>query len=315
MKTAYRSILAAMALAAFLPQASHSQTNILDPFTTSVNWGPAEASPGKTIFVADGRMNFISTTNDAGYAAIRRIGPILPTTQDWSLKIDVHIDPFPPTSPGQYADVFLGFGKTGDELNTHVLFEFDRADGAYDILDDVRINGAAVLSLFNVGHFGSADAALRLEYNASNRTITYLFDADGAANGYHWAAQGTANIASGTYNLNLGPADTFTILLAGSTVDQLVNAGQAYLDNLEITIAPPADRHTQIRSDFGVRSNHFGFTIEGAANIPIVVEASTNLFTIPWTPLQTCTLTNGAIYFRDPQWTNHPGRFYRVRSP
>jgi hypothetical protein len=32
-------------------------------------------------------------------------------------------------------------------------------------------------------------------------------------------------------------------------------------------------------------------------------------------PLQTCKLTNGSIYFSDPQWTNYPGRFYRIRSP
>ena len=31
--------------------------------------------------------------------------------------------------------------------------------------------------------------------------------------------------------------------------------------------------------------------------------------------MQTCTLTNGSIYFSDPDWTNHPTRFYRIRSP
>jgi hypothetical protein len=32
-------------------------------------------------------------------------------------------------------------------------------------------------------------------------------------------------------------------------------------------------------------------------------------------PLQTCKLTNGSIYFSDPQWTNYPARLYRIRSP
>jgi len=26
-------------------------------------------------------------------------------------------------------------------------------------------------------------------------------------------------------------------------------------------------------------------------------------------------LTNGSIPFGDPQWTNYPARFYRIRSP
>ena len=68
-------------------------------------------------------------------------------------------------------------------------------------------------------------------------------------------------------------------------------------------------------ASFGVRTNRFGFTITGTPNIPIVVEASTNLASARWTSLQTFTLTNGSAYFSDPQWTNYPGRFYRIRWP
>ena len=65
----------------------------------------------------------------------------------------------------------------------------------------------------------------------------------------------------------------------------------------------------------GLKSNVFGFTITGTTNIPIVVEASANIATASWIALQTCTLTNGSIYFSDPAWTNYPARFYRIRSP
>ncbi|MGH7953958.1 MAG: hypothetical protein ACREFE_18830 [Limisphaerales bacterium] len=65
---------------------------------------------------------------------------------------------------------------------------------------------------------------------------------------------------------------------------------------------------------FGVQNNQFGFNITGTRNIPIVVEASTNLGGT-WTPLQACTVTNGSIYFSDSQWINYPNRFYRIRSP
>ena len=33
-----------------------------------------------------------------------------------------------------------------------------------------------------------------------------------------------------------------------------------------------------------------------------------------WSPLQTNTLAADSFHFSDPDWTNHPGRFYRVRS-
>ncbi len=66
---------------------------------------------------------------------------------------------------------------------------------------------------------------------------------------------------------------------------------------------------------FGVRQNHFGFNIAGTPDIPFVVEGSFDLTAPSWIPLQNCTLTNGLLYFSDPQWTNHPQRFYRIRSP
>jgi hypothetical protein len=68
-------------------------------------------------------------------------------------------------------------------------------------------------------------------------------------------------------------------------------------------------------ASFGVQMNRFGFTIAGTPDIPIVVEACTNLTGASWISLQAGTLTNGSIYFSDPQSTNYPARFYRIRSP
>jgi hypothetical protein len=66
---------------------------------------------------------------------------------------------------------------------------------------------------------------------------------------------------------------------------------------------------------FGVRSNGFGFTITGTANQSVVVEACTNLAVPLWTPVETNTLTEGQFRFNDPDWTNYPARFYRLRQP
>jgi len=68
-------------------------------------------------------------------------------------------------------------------------------------------------------------------------------------------------------------------------------------------------------ASFGVRLNRFGFNIAGTPDIPIVIEACTNPGAGSWVLLQSCTLTNGSVYFGDPQWKNYPGRVYRVRSP
>lgn len=68
-------------------------------------------------------------------------------------------------------------------------------------------------------------------------------------------------------------------------------------------------------SDFGVGPGGFGFNITGTTNIPIVIEATTNLADGGWMALQSLHLTNGLFYYSDPGWVKHPARSYRIRSP
>jgi hypothetical protein len=262
-----------LGIAVLLAHGSPALT-ITDNFTDPSSWG-TPFTGGGAMSVGNGRMNYTATgtLTTTGGAAIPRNTPILLTTQDWSMQVNVHVDPFTIAAQGQFADVFLGFGKTGDWFNTHVTFEFDRGwwhSGFWDIGDDVRINGVDAPGLFNVSNLTSADAALRMDYSAANHTITYYFDADGAANGYNWAAQGIANLASGTYNLHLSATDTFTIFLLGSSGYQDVAAGQAYLSNLVITVAAPPPL-TLIRSGTNVTltwpTNAAGFTLQSTTNL------------------------------------------------
>jgi hypothetical protein len=65
-------------------------------------------------------------------------------------------------------------------------------------------------------------------------------------------------------------------------------------------------------ASFGVQPGGFGFTISWATNASVVVQACTNLANPVWIPVSANILTGGTNYFSDPQWTNYPGRFYRV---
>lgn len=63
-----------------------------------------------------------------------------------------------------------------------------------------------------------------------------------------------------------------------------------------------------------MQTNSFGFTISRTTNILVVAEATTNLANPMRGPVQTNTLLDGATYFADLQWTNYPGRIYRLRA-
>jgi hypothetical protein len=69
-----------------------------------------------------------------------------------------------------------------------------------------------------------------------------------------------------------------------------------------------------LNGSFGVLNNQFGFIISWATNVPVVVEASTDLSKPIWTPIATNTLSSGTSSFSDPDWTNYPNRFYRLRA-
>jgi len=68
-------------------------------------------------------------------------------------------------------------------------------------------------------------------------------------------------------------------------------------------------------SDFGFRTNQFGFTIGWASGGIVVIQACTNLAGSVWFPLQTNTLAADTFYFSDPSSTIRQTRFYRICSP
>jgi hypothetical protein len=81
--------------------------------------------------------------------------------------------------------------------------------------------------------------------------------------------------------------------------------------------APTAVWQPQIQStatSLGVNRNQFGFNINWASGMAVIVEATTDLAKSSWQPLQTNVLSTGSFSFIDPEGTNYPNRFYRVRS-
>jgi hypothetical protein len=115
--------------------------------------------------------------------------------------------------------------------------------------------------------------------------------------------EGSPPIASSTSF----PSDAMAYYLAGATAWSKMFAGlPAFLWNPLIQASGVS---------FGVSNNQFGFNITGTTNIPIAVEACTNLANPVWTTLQTITLSNGLFYFSEPLQADSSGRFYRIGAP
>jgi sugar lactone lactonase YvrE len=122
------------------------------------------------------------------------------------------------------------------------------------------------------------------------------------------AALSAANIRNPTFVPDV--ADLYVFRLEATDA-----AGAISIRTLDFTAVPPPPTILLNDGSFGVRSNRFGFNINWAGGMTVVVEASPNLSNPIWTPVGTNTLTSSSSYFSDPQWTNYPSRFYRIRSP
>jgi hypothetical protein len=117
------------------------------------------------------------------------------------------------------------------------------------------------------------------------------------------------------------------------TVDGDPSDGPVFYDNNNVTVyylpgttgwsntyqgVPAVLWNPQFRTsgaNFGVANDQFGFQITGTSNIPIVLQACTNLTSPVWTTLTNVNLTNGVFNFSEPMQTNACGRYYRITAP
>ncbi len=139
---------------------------------------------------------------------------------------------------------------------------------------------------------------------------------------------GVTNIGSGTFDLCFSLSNVYfegnAPTLSGSTVFASCPATVYYLpafaSNWPSTFAgrPTLCWNPTVQRDaaFGFASGRFSFNIAGTTNIPIVVQATTNLSSGVWTPVTNATLNaSGSLSFADPASTNSPARFYRIVWP
>lgn len=224
---------------------------------------------------------------------------------------------------------------------------FTNADGGWP--SGLVLSGNTLYGNCGVGNTNGNGILFSVNTNGSNFTIIHAFgtgvgynNADGALiddkltlSGdtlYGVAQEGGANGEGAIFTLKTN-GTAFTVLytadeilpnvpylgeLAGSLAfEQGILYGTGSYGSagsgavFGLAIAP----QIQTSASFGVQTNQFGFNLTGYSNQVIIVEASTNLTGSNWVPVQTNTVGSGATFFSDTNWTNYPGRFYRLRSP
>lgn len=180
-------------------------------------------------------------------------------------------------------------------VSTNTFFQLsDVAGGSYPGLYSMQLHFAVAIS----------GSKLRLWVNGQDYSYINTTNTGG------WSTY----TGSAYLTIPLGPGPTNVILFTGGN-------GGVNPDYVAFTPLPLPPWNAQIQPDtnFNVKTNQFGFDVDGA-NWTYAVDEATSLNNPIWTALFTNTITNGGTtngfsYFGDPNWSNYPARFYRLREP
>jgi len=275
-------------------------------------------------FYLEGRIRMLSTvyvhtngwfgfwTRATEQAFPGTMSPWPGTTNGWqnSVEIDL-IEYFGGTSYGSGLHNWYGFGPFTDN-NAHTLWPGNQY-GTY-------------ANTTNVWH--TYGCLLVPSWRTTNGLgYAKMFFDNVFVTGFSVSWNNSTNLYQGNPNATPTPAGG-NVLSASELWHRIICLGTAVSDDPFdvdwIRVWQPVTM-----TGIGMHTNGFDFCL-GDYHATTVVEVATNLANPVWQSLQTNSinsyLTNlnfssinplnaNPIYFSDPQWTNYPGRFYRLRWP
>ncbi len=179
---------------------------------------------------------------------------------------------------------------------------------------DLAFSHCYVLTDVNIGSNVQRIGAQAFSYCYGLKNVSIPSSATSLGYG---AFQQCTNLTSVLFQ---GPAPTLSGSYVFSGTPATIYYLPAFASNWPVTFGgrPTLCWNPQVQrdADFGFANKRFGFNATGTANIPVAIEACTNLSAGIWKPLTNTTLgTAGSFLFTDPASTNLPARFYRIVWP
>jgi len=228
-------------------------------------------------------------------------------TDNWEVQLDVNL---PTLTLEEDAEVEIGLGvgnaaDLGDSatitLNTYRTTNLL----ARQFWSDIRTDSA---NLFDVIAATTAtSAAVRIRWTAVTRTLSFEYDANGAAGGYTWTLLTARLIGEGGFDWNMTDTSQFGVAVFGASYAQdLTLASSVYADNFlaRSEVIVPAPRLSIVPVSSGIA------TISWIPATPgYVLQENLNLATTNW--INSPSGSTNPI----PIPATVPTKFYRLFKP
>ena len=208
----------------------------------ATKWGPDISVGSGQLTQVGGVLRYTNAApTDDDYMAWPWILGTGPLDQNWSIQADVHVPII--ALPEGFAAAGIGIGVRNSDNpgdNFTVALENERSpdrEAQFNYFNGIDIGGDGD----ETNHPASGvNGAVRISWNATTRTLTAEFDADGAANGYQWTPFNSFNPFSGGWSM--GPEASLQIFLLGASENVVVTEGQdIHADNFAVALATPAN--------------------------------------------------------------------------
>ena len=269
-----------------------------------------------------GSSDFPDGTINQAYYAYGDVFPAQTSSDRWPMvdltyRVNGIVGSFPvsPSRSGYFVGGVATVSVSVLQLMTNMWLTAVDSDGHSGDSDEFAVEVSKVLNLAGNLAFGNvvtgqtATATMTIS-NSGNSALTVA--GIDYPDGFTGAWIGSIEAGSST-NVTVTFAPMALATYSGAVT---VNSDKTSGENTIVISGTGAVWRPAPQGDarFGVISNRFGFNINWTSGRVVVVDASTNLTQTNWIPLVTGTLSGVPYYFFDSKWTNHIGRFYRIRS-
>lgn len=214
--------------------------------TSSSNWTRTTPSGNGALSFTNSTLAFSvspATTDDIGIATLTAFQAS--TTYGWTVQVDVHLAASAGLTTSQYANLNLLVAKATDWQNYNANIALDRYNNGTSVVLDIDNYIKTAGAETHLGEIvnGTTDATLLIAYNATNNTLTYSYDANGATDGYNYVTAYTESISG----WNMTSTDHFAFILAGgagttntsnSLTGPTISTTDAYFTNFSVSSVP-----------------------------------------------------------------------------
>jgi len=205
--------------------------NFDDAIKSPARWGEDMVEGGNELNEVNGRLEYTKTSTLDAWAGRPWIANSGSYTEDWEAVVDVHVGDTPMTVDHDDLRIWLA-AHVGEQMAS-VQLELKRMGGVqgrkFRYLNEGTGGGEVEVATL------TSDAALRIAFDAEEKTLDFFYDADASTNGYIWTLLGTLDVDDAASDWGLDDDSRFMVSIGGESEGIVVTSGLAYADNFQVS--------------------------------------------------------------------------------